>query len=201
MEAVDGSGVERLALSGRLGHRVDRHAAVDPTGVVPLEEMVGQRGEDEIVGLEHVPLQAVGANRMQIGLEYPADEELRQRLAVLVLEEAAYRINERRPEYLRHTQTVEYEAAPLGSFERLGQKLSVIVDDHPFIPQGLGERVMLFLGLGRPHHVIEEQRLDVFRGEARQLEARPVDDRLSEPADLGSYAKRHIHSFHWGVTV
>ena len=43
MEAVDGPGVQRLALAGRHGHRVDGDAAVDPARVVSLEEVVGER--------------------------------------------------------------------------------------------------------------------------------------------------------------
>ena len=55
VEAVDGPAVQRLALAGRLGHGVDRHAAVDPARVVPLEQMVGQRRKQEVVGSQASP--------------------------------------------------------------------------------------------------------------------------------------------------
>jgi hypothetical protein len=81
MEPVDGFGVKRFALAG-LSHRFDGHPAVDPARVVTLEEMVGQRGQDEVVGLEHAPLQAVGPRRVQVGFEDAAYEELGQGLGV-----------------------------------------------------------------------------------------------------------------------
>ena len=58
VEPVDGPAVQGLPLPGGLGHRVDRHALVDPAGVVPREQVVGQRRQHEVVGPEHVPLQA-----------------------------------------------------------------------------------------------------------------------------------------------
>jgi hypothetical protein len=89
--AVDGPAVERLALAGGLGHRVDRDPAVNPAGVVPLEQVVGQRRQQEVVGAQHVPLQAPWALRVQVGLEHPAYQELGQRSPVEVLEEPAQR--------------------------------------------------------------------------------------------------------------
>ena len=94
MVLVDGPGVQRFALAGGHGHGVDGHSAVDPARVVSLEEMVGQRGQDEVVGLEHVPLQAVCVQRVQVRFEDPADEGLGQRLGVLVLEQAAHRVDQ-----------------------------------------------------------------------------------------------------------
>ncbi len=69
--AVDGPAVQRFPLPGGLGHRVHRHAAVDPAGVVPLEQMVGQRRQDEVVCAQHIPLQAPGARWVQIRLDHP----------------------------------------------------------------------------------------------------------------------------------
>ena len=90
---VDGPGVQRLTTTGRHGHRVDGHPAVDPARVVPLEEVVGQRRQDEVVRVEHVPLEAVGPHRVEVGLQDPADEELRELRSVQVLQEPAYRIH------------------------------------------------------------------------------------------------------------
>ena len=191
VEPVDGPRVQRLSLAGGLGHRVDGHAAVDPARVVPLEQVVGQRGEDEVVGLQHVPLEAVGPERVQVGLEDPTDEVLRQRLPVEILEEAADRIDEGRAEDLGGADPVEDELASGRQFEGLGQQLAVVVDPHPLVPQGLGEGIVLLLGLGRPHHVVEEQLADVVGGQPGQLEPGSVEDGLVELADLGVDVERH----------
>ena len=51
VEAVDRLDVERLEPAGRPVHRVDHDAAVDPGRWVAGEVAVGQRPEDEVVGL------------------------------------------------------------------------------------------------------------------------------------------------------
>ena len=96
VEPVDGPAVQRLALACRLRHGVDRHAAVDPARVVPLEQMVRQRREQEVVGPQRRPLQAVHAPGMEIGLEDSSDQVPGQRRAVGVLEELAQRVDEGR---------------------------------------------------------------------------------------------------------
>ena len=65
--------------------------AVDPAGVVPLEQVVGQRRQDEVVGPQHVPLRLCGVRRVQVRLEHAADQELGQRRAVEVVEQLAQR--------------------------------------------------------------------------------------------------------------
>jgi hypothetical protein len=49
---------------------------------------------------------------------------------------------------------------------------------HTALAQRLSEHVVLFLGLLRPQHVVEQQPADILRGEPRQLRAGPVDDDL-----------------------
>ena len=146
--------------------------------------MVGQRGEDEVVGPQHVPLEAVGPQRVQVGLEDAADEELGQRLAVEVLEEPPDRVDQGRAEDLGRADPVEHELPSFGQLERLGQELAVVVHLDALVPQGLGKGVVLLLGLGCPHHVVEEQLADVVGGQPGQLEPRSVDDGLAELADL-----------------
>ena len=69
VEAVDRPAVQRLTLAGGLGHWVDGDSAVDPAGIVPLEEVVRQRGEEEVVGAKRLPLEAApGAHRVQVCL-------------------------------------------------------------------------------------------------------------------------------------
>ena len=82
VEPVDGAGVQGLALAGRLGHRVDGHPVVDPARIVTLKEMVGKRGENEVVGPQHVPLETVGTFRVHVGLEHTTHEILCQRFTV-----------------------------------------------------------------------------------------------------------------------
>src|ERR1019366_2998162 len=65
------------------------------------------------------------------------------------------------------------------------------MDEDPLVRKGLGEGVVLLLGLGRPHHVVEEQGADVVRCEAGQFEPGPVDDGLAQLADLGADGEGH----------
>jgi hypothetical protein len=191
VELVYRASVQRFALAGGHRHGVDGHAAVDPTRVVALEQMVGQRRQNEVVGLEHVPLQAVGAGRVQITFQDASDQELGQRLAVLVLEEAPYWIDERRAEQRRRTQSIENEGATGRKVERFGEQLAVVVDEDALVAQRLGERVVLLFGFRGPHHVVEQQRLDVVWGQPRQLKTGSVHDRLAELTDLGSDGEGH----------
>ena len=65
------------------------------------------------------------------------------------------------------------------------------MDRDPLDPQRFGEGVVLLLGLLGPHDVVEEQLTDVVRGQPRQLEPRPMDDGLTQLADLRIDTKRH----------
>jgi len=47
----------------------------------------------------------------------------------------------------RGAQPSEHEVAPLGQLERFGQELAVVVDEDTLLPEGLGEGVVLLLGL------------------------------------------------------
>ena len=53
------------------------------------------------------------------------------------------------------------------------------MDPYPFVPESLGEGVVLLLCLLRPHHVVEEKLADVLRGQPGELEPGPVHDGLA----------------------
>ena len=53
------------------------------------------------------------------------------------------------------------------------------------VAQDLGEGVVFLAGALGPQDVVEEQRVDVARGEAGEFEAGAVQDHLAEAADLG----------------
>ena len=146
--------------------------------------MVGQRGEQEVIGAQHVPLQALGPQRPQVGLEHPADQVLGEPRPVKVVEQLAERADQRRAEELGGAHPVEHERPALGQLQRLGEQLPEVVHAHALVAKGLGEHVVLFLGLLRPQDVVEEQAADVLRGEPGQLKARPVHDGLPQLAHL-----------------
>ncbi len=179
METVDGPSVEQLAPAGRLGHRVHRYATVDPAGVVALKEMVGQRSENEVVGPEHVPLEAVGVQGLQVSLEDPADQVVGKLRPVQAVEEATSGPDQRRAKVLRSAYPIEDEVSSLATIERLGQQLTVEVHLHPLGPEGIGEGIMLLSGPLRPDHVVEEEFADVLGCEPRQFEPRSVHDGLA----------------------
>jgi hypothetical protein len=181
---VDGADVQAFALPGGLGHRVHRDPAVDPAGVVAGEQVVGQRCEQEVIGPQHVPFQALGPQRPQVGLEHAADQVLGQPRTVEVLEQLAERAGQRRAQHLGGAQPVKHERPALGKLQRLGQQLPEVVHLHAPVPEDLGEHVVFFLGLAGPQHVVEQQLADVLRGEPGQLKARPVNDGLPQLAYL-----------------
>jgi hypothetical protein len=118
--------------------------------------------------------------RPQVGLEHPADQVLSQPRTIEVAEQLAERADERRAQELGGAQPVQHERAALGQLQRLGQQLLEVVHLHALVAKDLGEHVVLFLGLARPQHVVEQKAADVLRGEPGQFQARPVNDGLSQ---------------------
>ena len=82
--------------------------------------MVGERAEHEIVGSQHVPLQAVSPQRVEIGLEDPSHHELGQRLPVEAVEEPAHRFDKGGTEDPGRADLVEDEGPSVGDLEGLG---------------------------------------------------------------------------------
>jgi hypothetical protein len=76
---------------------------------IGLTETPRQRGQHEVIGPQHVPLQAVRPGRMQVGLEHPAHQELGQRRAVQAVEQPAQRLDQVGPEHLRRADAIENE--------------------------------------------------------------------------------------------
>ena len=77
-----------------------------------------------------------------------------------------------------------YIAGP-GHGEGLGEQVAEVVDEHALGPQDRGEGVVLRLGAVDVEGVVEEERVRVDRGEARDLAAGAVDDDLPETSGLG----------------
>jgi hypothetical protein len=153
--------------------------------------VVGQRRQHEVVGAQHVPLQAVRPQRVQVGLEHAADQVLGQGGRVQALGQLPDRRDQGRAEELGREDPVQEELPADRDVERLGQQLREVVHRDAALAQRLGEDVMLLLGPPGPHHVVEQQLADVLRGQPGQLQARPVHDDLAELSHLGLDAERH----------
>jgi hypothetical protein len=190
--AVDGPHVHRFAQAGGLGHGADRDASVHPAGVVAREQVIGQRGEQEVVGLQHLPSQALGLQRPHVGLQHPADQVAGQGGGVGVVGQPSERVHQFRAEQLGGAHPVQHVRSALGDLKRLGEQLPEVVHPHPPAPERLGEHVVFFLGLGRPHHVVEQQVADVLRGQPGQFQSGPVHDHLPELAYLRLHGQGHV---------
>jgi hypothetical protein len=136
---VDGPAVQGLALAGRLGHGVDRHAAVDPRRVVPLKQVVRQRGQDEVLVTQGILGQAVDANGegrrggdvcgvglvgepgVEIGFDDPADEVAGQDDAVDVVRQMAQRADGGGADHFGGAQPVQDVGPAVGDLEGFGQ--------------------------------------------------------------------------------
>ena len=62
--------------------------------------------------------------------------------------------------------------------ERLREQIPEQVDLDPLVAQFLGEGIVLLAGPLCPHHVVEEQLIDIVGGQPGQLEPWPVNDHL-----------------------
>ena len=153
--------------------------------------MVGQRGEQEVIGPQHVPFQALGPPRPQVRLQHPADQVAGQVGGVGVIGQPADRVHQLRAEDLRGADPVQHVRPALGHLQRLGEQLPEVVHQHPPVAQRLGEYVVFFLGLLRPHHIVEQQVADVLRGQPGQLKSGPVHDHLPELPDLRLHGQAH----------
>jgi hypothetical protein len=79
----------------------------------------------------------------------------------------------------------EHELAAVGGVEDVGEQLGELVDDDSLVAKLARERVVLLAGACRPHHVVEEELVDVARCQARELEPGSVHDDLPQLTDLG----------------
>jgi hypothetical protein len=127
--------------------------------------VVGQRREQEVIGPQHVPLQARCPQRPQVGFQDPADQVVGQLRTVQVLGQLAQRRHQRRADHLRGAYPVQDELPAGGHLQRLREQLPEVVHGHAALAEGLGEHVVFFLGFPGPQHVVEQQPADVLRGE------------------------------------
>jgi hypothetical protein len=81
MEAIDRGEVQRLQPPRGPVHRVQSDATVDPAGRVAGEDVVGQRRQDEICGLQHRGKYALVRDR-QFGAAHAADQDGRQQIGI-----------------------------------------------------------------------------------------------------------------------
>ncbi len=124
--------------------------------------MVREWGEEEVVGLEGLPSQGVGAHRVQVSFQHPAYEVFGEALSVEILEQPSDGIDQCGPDDLLGADAVEHECAALGELEDLCQKLGEMVDADALCPERLDEGVMLFLRLRHPDDPVEEHLADVL---------------------------------------
>ena len=193
--------VDQLALTRGHRHGVHREPGVRERDVVALEQRVGQRREHEVVGLEVVPQQRRPGGQRQVALEDAADQRLGEGRAVEALEQLAQRLDELRADRVHVGGAVEDEVAPLRGVEHLREQRAEQVHRHALVAQLGDERVVLLAGPLRPHHVVEEQLVDVGGGEAGELEPGTVHHHLAQLTDLGVDVQRggarHGHGASW----
>ena len=94
-------------------------------------------------------------------------------------------------EPVRGGQLVGDEVARPGLVERRDEELMEQVHRHALGAQAGGERVVLLSGPVGPHDVVEQELVDVLRGQARELEAGPMKDGLLEDSHLRVDVERH----------
>ena len=186
VEVPDHAGVQRLALTCLLGHRVHRQSAVDERGVVALEQVVGQRSQHEVGVAQFVPPQAGVLGQVHLTLEDPTNHELGQLTAGHLRGEEALteRLLQLEAGVLRPGHPLEQPLPRFRDVQRLAKEVCVVADvDAPLDHLG-HEGVVLLPGDVLPHDVVEEQLLEVARCQPLQLESGTVDDDVLEDAHL-----------------
>jgi hypothetical protein len=182
--AVDRFEVDRLPAAGWLGHRVDRHAVVDPCRCVACEQMIGQRREHEPVERRHLRGERVGPER-QLAVGDATDQPLRELLTGERAEPFADLRSEVRPERGSRQGLLEHRLVGIAELERLAKQLVQVEDFDAAFDQGVRERVVLLAGTPYPQDVVEQQLVLVGRGEPK-LEVGPVNDHATQCSDLGA---------------
>ena len=182
-----------LALAGGLGHGVDAHAAVDPAGVVALEEMVGQRRRGRSrrpCSMSH--LQAAGVQRVQVSLEDAADQASASVVASCSSKRRVPGPTSDGPEDLRRAQPVEHERPPVGQRQASRPAAGRSSGPRRPCPASASAKASCSSLALRPTSRRRTAADSMFsRGQAGQLQARTVDDGLAELAHLGSHVERH----------
>ena len=80
--------------------------------------------------------------------------------------------------------------------QRLGEEFGEVVDLHPLGSSWATKVSCSSRARLGPHHVVEQQLVDVLGGESAQLDAGSVDDGLLELADFGVNVEGHC----WSLT-
>ncbi len=161
--------------------------------------MFGSGGSTKSSSSKRLPAQAAGVERRDVGAGDTADEQLGERSRVDLVGETAQRAGQGRSDLLRAARAIEHERTGLGDLERLREQLGEVVNGDPAVAEDPDEHVVLFAGLRRPEDVVEQQSVAVARGQPAELQARPVDDRLAEPADLRVNSERRAHDVGVGI--
>ncbi len=183
---VDGAHVERLRIARRCRQHVVRHAMTDPRGVVPHEQQVRKRPQHIVETVaDEVGEQVVDPPLHQLLLEQSPEQHADQHADRPVPKLGPQRPGDPDPaggrrdhpvdEVVPHPFVGQHVPEQVGEVEHL---------DPPLAHQG-HEAVVLLLGPLDPQQVVEQQPVLVLRGQARHLDAGPVDDHLPQRADLG----------------
>ena len=203
--AVDGAGVQRLALTSELGHRVDGHAVADPCRVVALEQRVRQRMDDEVVVREALPPQPAGTHGAEVGLEHAADQRPRERV--------------RRRDRRGKPRTVRASCSPNRSGVQVRSSTNSRPSGVPTAPASRSPNRWTVAPRERsvsvnascssraragPRDVVEQQAVDVAGRQPVELAPGPVRDHVPQRADLGIDARLHAPSMaacagRWGA--
>ena len=153
--------------------------------------MVRQRRQQEVVRIEVLQQQARRIRQVEVPLEDAADQGLRQPLGGCRADELVQRLVQGGTEPGGGGQLVLDELPGTRLVQGLGQQLVKKVHLHALVPQLLREGVVLLLCTLSPHHVVEQQVVDIARRQPHEFQAGPMHDHLLEDADLGVNMERH----------
>ena len=190
--AVDGLIVDRLAAPGSQGHGVDVLAPVEPGRGVAGEQVVGQRGDDELAlqggqegGVEQRARIRGAESLAQLGARDAGQQHLGQLSVRQGLEEVCEDLRGGYTHSLGTDCLRKDELAGLRVGQGLGQQLAEVVDEDALGPQDRSQGVVLSLGPVDIEGVVEEKGGGVDRRQARDLATWTVDDHLAQAPGLG----------------
>ena len=194
VEVVDHPGVDRLPLAGRLGHRVDGQAVVDPGGVVALEQVVGQRAQQEVVVVAGTPSAGSGSCSWSATshLSTPPISSSASSLGRCRADELVERLVQRGPEPGRGGQPVLQELPGPGLVEGLGEQVGEVVHDDALVPASCSTNASCSSRARCAHMTSSKSSSSTLPGVSRVSSSTgPVHDDLLELADLGVDVEGH----------
>ena len=172
MELVDRRHVEGLVAAGRPEHGMQGDTAVDPGRGIAREELVGQRRQDKILGLQQLPQHALGLEG-KLGPADAADQVDRQLVGVHLHQAGIEILGHADADRVFRNPQVQEPFSRGHVAHRLFEQLAGVIDLDAPVAHLVDEGQVFLTGLLDPQDVVEQQLMAIARSQTRNRQAEP----------------------------